>query len=162
MTPIECIDLRITRIEGQRAALGTLLDELRALRAELVDAAEPAPGAQVYRDDKEHVPPGEPHGNGPAPEAAPKPKRGRPRKVPAPGKGSAGADEPRERNRLNLLRTLNLTGPQTTDQLARSAGLSRSYASELLSGHPWFGRANRLQPWELTEAGRAALAGAST
>jgi len=156
MTPIERIQARIARLE-------CLLEELRDLRDE-IERADMKPwlpaglvgGAIPPTPDE--APPATP-----TPEAAPGPRRGRRPPSAAAAEGSPGkplGGPSYDAVRLRLARLLAERGPLSSEQLGAAADLSRSYVGQLVSGHGWFGRENRLKPWELTPTGRAALAAA--
>lgn len=67
-------------------------------------------------------------------------------------KPKSGLVEERRRKILGLLAVEKLS----TAQIAERLPLNRTQTTELMS-HPWFTQENRLQPWELSEAGRAWL-----
>lgn len=141
MNPLALFDAEIARLEAELARARDARELCARLAGPPPSAPTPAPSAERVT-----TPP-------PPEEAAPgKPE---PRPTPsAPGRGNKHA--PR------IAKLLAARGPLRADQVAEALGLTPTAASWQLRQHPHlFEKAdagNRLSPWTLTAAGRAAAA----
>ena len=129
------LEAELEKVRGARAVY------LRIVGGGAAPAADPAPPA-------EEPPPGKPT-------PRPAPAAGASRSLPA---GQLGRDE----RAVQVARLLDRVGPLRTEELAGRLEVTANVAKWAIDHRPaWFQKAggNRLAPWELTPAGRAAAAG---
>ncbi len=133
----ERIEERILTLEFEREAISGKIAELRLLLSDDEDL-EPDPGNDL--------PPAKPR-----------------KAKPAAPSANRNGNRKRGATRSRILKLL-ASGPLKTGEIAEKLDIAIQTIPQNCAGHEWFEKvdpSNRLSPWQLTEAGTAALATAS-